>query len=418
MIFYISKFNPLLILTIISTIIYNETTAQSSTFKEKLERNDTHIKLLSIGSSLSSGVRNDGLKQEYQLSSFPSLLSAQLKAGTFKSPAFNDSPTLKISTDPLGIPKYEYIQPGSTTERDKTQFSDRIDEINNFSIPFLKILNLRTVTSKYLENHLEKKSFTYLSHLQSANSTFEAESPLSMFEKKIEEDFDFFIYELGFDDFISYMKSGGYINSIDYIYNPERLTEMNLIKKLSAKSGGVILNLPDPKDLPYFKIFSTNRLNEIGVEEDFFIEDVNGAVIRPLKPSDLILYSNESYRVISENTSIVGKSLSAPFYDSIILSENELSMVNVKPYNDRLKFLGEKHNIPVVDLNSLFKKINQGEFYSIDGLKVNPDYPTGNFYSGDGIFPSELGHRIICNEIIDTINRYYGTTIEYLKLNN
>jgi hypothetical protein len=119
---------------------------------------------------------------------------------------------------------------------------------------------------------------------------------------------------------------------------------------------------------------------------------------------------------------------------SLSLKENYRSFLSGSYDNDRKLLIsavlrynqikGETHKkfgFPLVDLYSLYERILKGELVTQDGIKVDPSWPEGNFFSQDGIYPTAFGHAVIANEIIKVINNHYKTRIplintrEYIK---
>ena len=55
------------------------------------------------------------------------------------------------------------------------------------------------------------------------------------------------------------------------------------------------------------------------------------------------------------------------------------------------------------------------EYTTDDGVKVDPSWPNGNFFSTDGINPSAFGQSIIANEAIKALNKQYGMDIPLIS---
>ena len=99
-------------------------------------------------------------------------------------------------------------------------------------------------------------------------------------------------------------------------------------------------------------------------------------------------------------------------YDVISLDRGEIQRYEPKPYNEfELKKVAESINLPIVDLYGIYKRILTNTYVTADGVKVNPDWKTGNFFSADGIYPTAFGQAVIANEVIKTINQHYKLSI-------
>lgn len=65
----------------------------------------------------------------------------------------------------------------------------------------------------------------------------------------------------------------------------------------------------------------------------------------------------------------------------------------------------------MVDIASIYEKINNSTYISDEGRKVIDK----EFFSSDGLYPSAYGQAIIANECIKTINAFYKTNITLIK---
>lgn len=52
-----------------------------------------------------------------------------------------------------------------------------------------------------------------------------------------------------------------------------------------------------------------------------------------------------------------------------------------------------------------------GSYITHDGVKIDPSYPNGNFFSSDAVYPTPLGNAVIANEAILVLNKFYGLSI-------
>ena len=82
--------------------------------------------------------------------------------------------------------------------------------------------------------------------------------------------------------------------------------------------------------------------------------------------------------------------------------------------NNEIQLKASQNSFPVVDLYSIYKSINANTYTSRDGVKVDPSFPKGNFYSSDGIYATAFGQAVIANEFIFMINFYYNAKIPYV----
>jgi hypothetical protein len=127
--------------------------------------------------------------------------------------------------------------------------------------------------------------------------------------------------------------------------------------------------------------------------------DFNGDRLIPNKTVENMFKNNLRTVKLSEN-------------DVLSLYNGEIVGFDPKPYNEfELKRVADGLNLPVVDLYGIYKKILTNTYVTSDGVKVNPDWKTGNFFSADGIYPTAFGQAVITNEVIKTINQHYKMAI-------
>lgn len=392
--------------------------AQKRSFAEKISSSQESLKILVIGGSLSSGVQAGGINKQFQAEAFPNLIARQLRSNAFAVPDFQPSQTVKVTEDDYGIPIFEKVPSQHLSGSEGTIYLNSIPDLNNLAVPFQKVFGIYAASANYLSPYLDTRSFDYLSMMKNNDSDYKDSSYWNIVETKSKDDFDFFVYELGFDDFVAYLLSGGYRRSIDYMVNMERMLENELIGNMSQNSSGVILNVPDPRDLPFFNILNISRLEGLTSSKDLYIKEFENSQIRKLDEKDLILFNSELYESLIDNNSPIGRKYESALMDKDVLTYSELGNVQIKSYNKKLAYIASVNKLPVTDLYSLYKLILEGKYVTHDGVQIDPSFPGGNFFSADGIFPSSLGQRVICNEIISTLNNFYGIKLDYLPTEN
>jgi hypothetical protein len=71
--------------------------------------------------------------------------------------------------------------------------------------------------------------------------------------------------------------------------------------------------------------------------------------------------------------------------------------------------------IAKVDFNALLTQMtNFG--YDIGGTHYSTDFVTGGLFSLDGVHPTDLGHAIIANAMVDAVNARFGSTIPHVHV--
>lgn len=87
-----------------------------------------------------------------------------------------------------------------------------------------------------------------------------------------------------------------------------------------------------------------------------------------------------------------------PFKDEDVIGIEEV--VSPEMYNKYLDALAKRYQFPLFDLHKLYKQITENTYAAPEGVTID----SKTFFSLDGITPSALGHSVITNELINTIN--------------
>jgi len=376
----------------------------------------TGVTYIAIGGSLSAGVRDGGISQSSQLTSFPNLLARQMGVADFKQPLFegefqNGNGTYTVRNK-KGVLDFAEAKKPAFGSLDK--LPEVAGEVHNLALPYLKVREIMVSEDKpgaFLPS-FEKASYQHLNRFARGDEEGRL-SYLAMLQGK-EIMPDFFTFELGMDDFVDYCRKGAYGEVLAGVpgervgYHPEN----NLIKLLQKEGAkGVMANVPDVLSLPFFNFYKYEDV-VAAVGKDVFIEWLWKNDLRLIDPRDKLIPSQDLAELVQRS----GKGLRA---DNPLLDENVLSYdeaVGVERYNSVVDQIAASNKLPVVDLYGLYKKIQAGGYVTDDGLKIDPSYPGGNFFSADGIFPTAVGQAVIANEFIKTFNKHYGTTIELIRV--
>ena len=379
------------------------------------EREDSLSKqprYIPIGSSISAGVQNfkhSNLGIKY---SFPIHIANQIGIKDFSLPLYQDELESLSIVDSLAN-KDNFL----SNFFDKSYETPRSRKIKksdvNFTVPFLKVSQIavnKDEPGASLDG-FDRRSYSYLEDIAPEHLSY-----LSLLQNRL-SGVDFFTYELGFDDFVSYYLNGGVRQPIQSVtgeregYFPENIV-LNILRKSGAK--GVVMTIPDPLFLPYFRAYPYRDIvKKIG--EEIYIEASEGYSTSRMSSQDYLLPSANSHHLFS-SVSKYGKSIEFPIKDNEVISNDEI--VSVQTYNSYIKRIAKENGYPVLDLYDLYKRIINLEYISNDGVFIDPSYPQGNFFSKDGIFPSPIGQVVIANEVIKVLNIYYNLNIPLVNLNN
>ncbi|NBA86063.1 hypothetical protein GVN16_09840 [Emticicia sp. CRIBPO] len=381
-----------------------------------LKKNDEPLRYVAIGSSLSAGVRDAGLYRESQISAFPNLIAKQMGLTDFRQPLFDLSEKNGIGFKKVqkknGVLIFSKVTEMTAPEKKLPKVVGRID---NLSIPFLKVSNIsvsENMKGAFLPT-FERSSYDHM-HRFVKDDQNEGVSYLSLIQQEIDQ-VDFFTFEIGMHDFVSYYKNGGYGQSISMMHHDREgyFPENEIIQHLISKGGkGVLCNVPDVLKFPFFQQYRYDDIKGINGERVFAQFHWRGYV-RNLNPNDIII-PDDYTNVLFTNVGYIGHSKEQPLLDEYVIGDEE--KIDIKIYNRWINAIADINKIPIVDLNSLYARIIEGDYVTDDGLLIDPSYPEGNFFSSDGIHPTQIGQAVIANEFIKTTNSYYGTKIPLISI--
>lgn len=368
-----------------------------------------NFRLLSVGGSLSVGFRDGGLYREGQLTAFPNLIARQMGV-TFYQPLFDANEgngsgyKVLAGTEPIATFKMVTNNLGyvDNVKADKLKpFTG--NNIDSYAFPEItKRLDLNTFDQKYVDRVI------------SENAKGNYKTPLEWVGN---ETADFAIFELGTDDMVRsvFFGGGSGLNSVfggGYPFS----TEFGLMKKMTNnKMKGIILNVPEVLDFPYFNQFTSEKIKKLGVK--LRVQESSGS--EHYRDFDFAID-----RIIP--TTKTQNLFKAKFNEVIELSDrdvlsaydgdNEIFDISNTSYNvNEIKPRAKELNWPIVDIYGLYKNIFTGTYVTNDGVKVDANWQKGNFFSADGINPTAFGQAVIANEVIKTMNQHYKLSIPLVE---
>lgn len=393
---------------------------------------------LAIGGSLTAGVRNGGLYRFAQQTSYPNLIARQMALEGFGQPLFsqancNGSGFLRIA-ELTPLPTFQKVQSNSAVLQTRpltlTAYTDRVD---NLGLPFAGIFAfgdrqdwryncdlIPSIPYDFQYRHFFRR---YLS--ERGNSQWNT----SLLDYALNQKSDLCTIELGIDDFIVYATTGGYkISSLPFAaVNEEGNPLIQLLIELKKSGTKVILaTVPDITNFPYFHFVTPlmARQHNRGatlyamISDDLF-EKSKGSpqFLAEIRDTDLLLPTDNVKTLFSNAEIKRGISSQMPLESKDVLTEDELgSLAITSSLNDLIINLAVKFGYPVVDLHEIYRRVIDGQFVTDDGVRIDPSYPNGNFFSDDGLYPTALGQAVIANEWIKVINKHYSTHIPLLKV--
>ncbi|MGK0137215.1 MAG: hypothetical protein ACI9DJ_000659 [Algoriphagus sp.] len=372
------------------------------------------LKYLAIGSSLTAGVRDGGYFNEGMMTSFPNLLARQLGIEDFKMPLFDETEyngtgrkirtdenpsggpfqKFNISSNNLGIESIveeEIINKYGEKEKIKRiklkEYKGYVEDLDAFALPGMQVARLGYGTND--------KSAIYLDRLPKKEKY--ERSFWDGYEALVKKKVDVFTIEMGSQGFIA---EG---SAFEVVPNGVEHPAISIAKKMIANGAiGCVANVPDYSKFPVY-----HQIKYADLKKAVF----NSEIISPLteQEREMVGYipNSKMDSMMSPKVNIALKKLNLKGGKDILSS---LDIIAVS-YNSYIESALKGINVPMVDLYALFENIVKGNYVTHDGIKVDVDLKTGNFFSSDGIYPTPFGNAIIANEYIRTLNKAYRLNI-------
>ena len=370
-----------------------------------------NFRLMSIGGALSAGFRDGGLYREGQLTAFPNLVARQMGL-SLNQPLFDlnegngSGYKTLINTEPIA--SFNLVTNNlAYTDNTANTLKPYSGKIDSYAFP-----NMTTELNYIVYNENDKMAGKF------ADRIFVNPQKDYSYNYRFlkNQNCDFFIFEAGIDDLVASISLGG--NSGITKLNPfDGTGGTSLVQSLvDKKAKGVLLTVPDVMDLPYFNQITNEKIKKLNL------------ILRVQKR-----FHSEDYRSFDPT---IDKLIPTPYVEKLMRGEiKDLALLNLEDvlskdqngndewtavsptvYNDvNINRKAKELNLPVVDIYTLYKKIIAGNYTTDDGIKVNPDWVKGNFFSADGIYPTAFGQAVIANEVIKTINSFYKLNIPLIS---
>ena len=376
------------------------------------------LRVVSVGGSLSAGFRDGGLYREGQLTAFSNLVARQMGAA-FVQPLFSSSEgngtgyktvatieplvTYRRVVNNLGISKN-----GNETTYSKFEGKETLDQA---AFP-----EVSKGLGYYNSQSSLDQSYKYIDRVFTAADRAKYKRPRDWVEA---QNANLFIFELGFDDIYRAIVAGGRsISAGPFAGYETTAPEFECMKSLAAKKmKGILLNVPEVFDFPYFKQITDEKISKLNVKiavqtsyrsESYRPYDAAVDHLIPTPTTEKLLRGELKGNVKLRDEDVISQGTN---------TNPELKNVSPVAYNTfEIARESRKLGWPVVDLYGLYKAVLAGNYLTHDGVLVNPAWPNGgNFFSADGIYPTAFGQAVIANEVIKTLNKHYGLAIPLVQ---
>ena len=386
---------------------------------------------VAVGGSLTAGFRNGGLYREAQLTAYPNLIARQMGLTDFRQPLF--------SPEQGNGSGYKQLVPGgafphytdagnnlAAAGKDPLTFAPVSGRIDNLGMPFLGVHSSQSTESWRLDSRTRPGvpyQPEYRSYFRRLLPNDNSQWLTNYVSYALQQKANFVTIELGMDDAIWFATAGGYrLNGVmTQLAMGESSPVIALLNQLvKNQTKGAIATVPDVLRFPYFSFVpvKTARQRNGGqklyavVDDRYELVENGTQYVAEIADTDALLPTADVMALAQGISAKKGLSPATPLSSHDVLSARDIAdLRHVDDLNSLIRFQAAKAKVPVVDLAAVYKRILAGQYTTDDGLKINPSFPGGNFFSGDGLHPSALGQAVLANEWIRAINGFYGTRI-------
>ncbi len=394
---------------------------------------------VSVGNSLVAGFADGALYNSAQKNSFPNILANQFKfvgGGNFVQPMVTSEfgveypgspPRLKLGyvTDCTGATSLGPVPDIGT--RDPLQPVGY--QVNNLGIPGAKSFHL--LAPGYAQMNPYYARFA----TDATNMVIQEIPPLNP---------TFFLLWLGNNDVLGYALSGGVGDTITGLQT-FGFAMGGVVQSLVGNGAkGVIANIPDIHDIPFF---TTVPYNGLVLPRQSLVDSVNMAMtlyqlpftyqlgpnpflvpdpasphplfkVRQMQPGELVLLTvpQDSIKCFGMGLISAITFIPWPIPDHYVLTQDEITNIEtaIAGYNQIISDLALTNGMALVDMNAKLKNLQTG--FTWDAINMNTQYVTGGALSLDGIHNTSRGYAVLANYFIESINAQYGSTIPMVDI--
>lgn len=261
----------------------------------------------------------------------------------------------------------------------------------------------------------------------------------------------FFTMWLGMNDVLLYAMNGGQGDGTGNalpmvpglgIYNPNDISPIGVFDSAYDKAlntaifngaSGALINIPDISLLPYFNAIPSDglildRQGQADTLLAYYAGQAWKKVFQPGKNQFIIKDHNDNVRqsvpgeLISlkcpiDSIKCAGWGSTKPIPNIYVLTTDEIQYIRaaVDRYNYFISTEAQLHHLAYVDMNAYFKTLPTGAPFN--GISYSNAFVSGGFFSLDGIHPTPRGQALIANKIIETVNRFYKSTLNPVDAN-
>jgi len=136
-----------------------------------------------------------------------------------------------------------------------------------------------------------------------------------------------------------------------------------------------------------------------------------------LNPDDYVLLTASGLLAAGTGVPLALGGNGAPLPGSVVLTAAEAEGIQdaVDGYNVAIRAEAAARGAALVDLHGLLKAASTTGI-QVGGARYTSAFLTGGLFSLDGVHPTDLGHGLIANLMIDAANVKFGASIPHVSL--
>ena len=400
---------------------------------------------LAVGNSLTAGYADGSLYLSGQENSYPERLFEQFKYVSPNSTFVQ--PLLKTDN---GFPGPKFIM-AETTHCDGTTtlgpapYAGHIDtagniehvsgHINNIGVPGIRIADYDVASYATIAYYGGGAPYAYRFYNNLGGTPKD-----ELIYRVNDLQPTFFTCWLGANDVLSYATAGGQGNgdgtavplgsnyfaqgdiTPDSLFKHLYDSVVNVLINNGAK--GALINIPDVTSIPYFTAIPANglalrqgqadTLNSIytgtgttfHAGSNYFVITDHDGHTRNAVPGELILLTTPQDSLLCAGWGSV-----KPIPAAYVLDQTEIQNAQTATnfFNSVIKDEAARHNLAYIDMNSYLKTLSTG--ITFGGVTYTAQFVTGGAFSLDGVHLTPRGYALAANQMINTINAFYHSTI-------
>jgi lysophospholipase L1-like esterase len=357
---------------------------------------------VAMGTSVSMGIQNAGLVDDFQRVSFPALLAERSGAngGAFTQPLVASPgipPVLELTgLTPEGLPIL-VPRPGSPpvapyVPRPSNGYS-------NLGISGAVVANALAKTAGDDPTH-------YFDLVLQGQGT--------MIRQCLAQNPTFVTVELGVNDAVRCLVGGGdpALLLAPAAFEAQYGQVMDSLALGAPNARLALFNVPDVTRVPYANAIALVQTapGPGGAPITFRLRDAAG----PLPDSSLVLLPAAQLVLAGYGSPAPG---APPLPDSLVITVDERRAIAqaAAGYSAAIARAATAHDAALVDEAALFDRAFRSGV-RVAGASYGFEYISGGLFSLDGLHPTSLGQGLLANEAIAAINRKFGATLAPVDL--